>query len=40
MLMAAGNAEGLGDMRKRELVRSGLQLGVRSEKDVSVVDDS
>jgi N-acetylglucosaminylphosphatidylinositol deacetylase len=39
MLTVAGNAEGLGHVRKRELVRSGLQLGVRSEKDVSVVDD-
>jgi N-acetylglucosaminylphosphatidylinositol deacetylase len=38
--MFAGNAEGLGDTRKRELVRSGMQLGLRSEKDISVTDDS
>ncbi|PYH43850.1 PIG-L family deacetylase [Aspergillus saccharolyticus JOP 1030-1] len=34
-----GDADGLGHIRKKELVKSALQLGLRSESDVYVVDD-
>lgn len=34
-----GNAEGLGETRKKELVASGLALGLRDESDVFVVDN-
>lgn len=34
----AGNADGLGETRKKELVKSGLTLGLRQEDDVFVVD--
>lgn len=38
LCLSSGNAEGLGDTRKRELVKSGLVLGLRKEDDVFVVD--
>lgn len=34
-----GNADGLGETRKKELVQSGLALGLRDESDVFVVDN-
>lgn len=34
-----GNAEGLGDIRRTELVKSAMTLGLRSEEDVWVLDD-
>jgi N-acetylglucosaminylphosphatidylinositol deacetylase len=34
-----GDADGLGETRKRELAKSGLTLGLRKEDDVFVVDD-
>ncbi len=34
-----GNAEGLGETRKKELVKSGMTLGLRDEEDVFVVDN-
>jgi N-acetylglucosaminylphosphatidylinositol deacetylase len=34
-----GNADGLGEIRKKELVKSGMQLGLRSEGDILVMDD-
>lgn len=34
-----GDADGLGDVRKQELVKSGLALGLQSEDDVFVVDN-
>jgi hypothetical protein len=34
----AGNADGLGETRKEELVKSGLLLGLRKEDDVFIVD--
>lgn len=37
-LTRAGDAEGLGETRKKELVKSALALGVRSESDIWVVD--
>jgi len=38
-LCAAGNADGLGETRRKELVKSGMQLGLRDEDDVFVVDN-
>ncbi|KAF4980399.1 hypothetical protein FZEAL_3578 [Fusarium zealandicum] len=38
-LRIAGNADGLGDVRKKELVKSGMALGLRDEDDVFVVDN-
>ncbi|ROW04945.1 hypothetical protein VPNG_06968 [Cytospora leucostoma] len=38
LCLSSGNAEGLGDTRKRELAKSGLVLGLRKEDDVFVVD--
>ncbi len=34
-----GDADGLGETRKKELVKSGMLLGLRSEDDVFVVND-
>jgi N-acetylglucosaminylphosphatidylinositol deacetylase len=34
----AGDADGLGETRKKELVKSGMALGLRQEDDVFVVD--
>jgi hypothetical protein len=34
-----GNADGLGETRKKELIQSGLALGLRDESDVFVVDN-
>jgi len=39
LCLSSGNAEGLGETRKKELVKSGLVLGLRSEDDVLIVDD-
>lgn len=36
----AGDADGLGETRKRELVKSGLALGLRQEDDVFVVEST
>jgi hypothetical protein len=35
----AGDADGLGETRKKELVKSGMHLGLRDEDDVFVVDN-
>lgn len=37
--MDLGDADGLGDTRKKELVKSALLLGLRQEDDVFVVDN-
>ena len=37
--MVLGNADGLGHVRQKELKRSALHLGLRSEADVYIVDD-
>ena len=37
--LLAGNADGLGETRKKELVKSGMLLGLRDEDDVFVVDN-
>ncbi|RAH70287.1 PIG-L family deacetylase [Aspergillus aculeatinus CBS 121060] len=39
LCLSTGDADGLGHIRKKELVKSALQLGLRSESDVYVVDD-
>ncbi|KAI0103119.1 LmbE-like protein [Hypoxylon sp. NC0597] len=38
LCLSSGNADGLGETRKKELVKSGLLLGLKSEDDVLVVD--
>ncbi|KPM38505.1 hypothetical protein AK830_g8037 [Neonectria ditissima] len=38
LCLSTGNADGLGETRKKELVKSGLTLGLRSEEDVFVMD--
>jgi N-acetylglucosaminylphosphatidylinositol deacetylase len=37
--MCTGNADGLGEIRKKELVKSGLQLGLGSKDDIHVIED-
>ncbi|TFB05659.1 N-acetylglucosaminyl-phosphatidylinositol de-N-acetylase [Trichoderma ghanense] len=39
LCLSSGNSEGLGEIRKKELVQSGLALGLRDESDVFVVDN-
>lgn len=39
LCLSSGDAAGLGDTRKRELVESGLVLGLRKPDDVYVVDN-
>ncbi|KAF2646418.1 phosphatidylinositol glycan class L [Massarina eburnea CBS 473.64] len=40
LCLSSGDADGLGEIRKKELVKSGLQLGVRSEDDILVIEDT
>ena len=39
MRCATGDADGLGEVRKKELVKSGLQLGVGSKDDILIIED-
>lgn len=39
LCLSTGDADGLGETRKRELVKSGMQLGLRAEDDIFVVDN-
>ena len=39
LCLSSGNADGLGEVRKKELVQSGLFLGLRDASDVLVLDD-
>jgi N-acetylglucosaminylphosphatidylinositol deacetylase len=39
LCLSTGNADGLGETRKKELVESALKLGVRKKEDVFVLDD-
>ncbi|PON25227.1 N-acetylglucosaminyl-phosphatidylinositol de-N-acetylase [Trichoderma gamsii] len=39
LCLSSGNADGLGETRKKELIQSGLALGLRDESDVFVVDN-
>ena len=36
----AGDADGLGETRKKELVKSGMLLGLRQEDDVFVIESA
>ncbi|CAM1510218.1 Fc.00g005530.m01.CDS01 [Cosmosporella sp. VM-42] len=38
LCLSTGNADGLGETRKKELIKSGMALGLRDEDDVFVVD--
>ncbi|TQS31802.1 hypothetical protein Golomagni_07905, partial [Golovinomyces magnicellulatus] len=38
LCLSTGDADGLGDVRRKELVKSGLTLGLRDEEDVMVLD--
>ncbi|KAL8304515.1 hypothetical protein RB597_004330 [Gaeumannomyces tritici] len=38
MCLSSGNADGLGETRKKELVKSGMLLGLRNEEDVTVIE--
>jgi len=38
LCLSSGDADGLGAIRKKELVKSGLLLGLRSEEDVFVIE--
>lgn len=38
LCLSSGDADGLGEIRKKELAKSGLILGLRSEDDVTVID--
>ncbi|KIE01595.1 N-acetylglucosaminyl-phosphatidylinositol de-N-acetylase, partial [Metarhizium majus ARSEF 297] len=40
LCLSTGNADGLGETRKKELVKSGMHLGLRDEDDVFVVDNT
>ncbi|CAA9959512.1 Phosphatidylinositol glycan class L [Pyrenophora teres f. maculata] len=39
LCLSSGDADGLGEVRKKELVKSGLQLGIGSKEDILVVED-
>jgi N-acetylglucosaminylphosphatidylinositol deacetylase len=36
---APGNADGIGEIRKKELIKSGLQLGIGSKDDILIIED-
>ena len=40
MLIWEGNAEGLGQVRRKELEKSALILGLQNKNDVIVLDDA
>lgn len=40
LCLSTGNADGLGETRKKELEKSAQLLGLRSEKDVLILDDA
>jgi len=40
LCLSSGDADGLGETRKKELVKSGMSLGLRKEDDVFVVESS
>ncbi|KAH7308049.1 N-acetylglucosaminyl phosphatidylinositol deacetylase [Stachybotrys elegans] len=39
LCLSSGNADGLGETRKKELVKSAMSLGLRDEDDIFVLDD-
>jgi N-acetylglucosaminylphosphatidylinositol deacetylase len=40
LCLSSGNADGLGETRKKELVKSAMILGLRSEDDILVIEDA
>jgi N-acetylglucosaminylphosphatidylinositol deacetylase len=40
LCLSSGNADGLGETRKKELVKSAMILGLRSEHDILVIEDA
>ncbi|KAI9709591.1 MAG: N-acetylglucosaminyl-phosphatidylinositol de-N-acetylase [Bogoriella megaspora] len=40
LCLSTGNAEGLGEIRKKELKKSGLMLGLRNDNDILAIDDA
>lgn len=40
LCLSSGNADGLGETRKKELVKSAMVLGLRSEDDILVIEDT
>jgi len=40
LCLSSGDSEGLGQTRKKELVASALQLGLKSKDDVTIIEDS
>ncbi|UPX15021.1 N-acetylglucosaminylphosphatidylinositol deacetylase [Ascochyta rabiei] len=39
LCLSSGDADGLGETRKKELVKSGLQLGIGNKNDIHVIED-
>ncbi|PSN66024.1 phosphatidylinositol glycan class L [Corynespora cassiicola Philippines] len=39
LCLSSGDADGLGEIRKKELVKSGLQLGLRRAEDIHIIED-
>jgi N-acetylglucosaminylphosphatidylinositol deacetylase len=39
MQRTTGDADGLGEIRKKELVKSGLQLGIGHKDDIMIIED-
>lgn len=39
LCLSSGDAEGLGKVRRNELVKSGLMLGLKSVEDISLIDN-
>jgi hypothetical protein len=39
MQCTTGDADGLGEIRKKELVKSGLQLGIGHKDDIMIIED-
>ncbi|KAF3053883.1 N-acetylglucosaminyl-phosphatidylinositol de-N-acetylase [Didymella keratinophila] len=39
LCLSSGDADGLGETRKKELVKSGLQLGIGNKDDIHVIED-
>jgi N-acetylglucosaminylphosphatidylinositol deacetylase len=40
VLIGIGDADGLGETRKKELIKSGMSLGLRKEDDVFIVESA
>ncbi|KAH7083738.1 phosphatidylinositol glycan class L [Paraphoma chrysanthemicola] len=39
LCLSSGDADGLGEIRKKELIKSGLQLGIGSKDDILIIED-